>query len=109
MTARSGTPSAEGDRRGTRAHVPVLLPEVLAALGRWAAGGDRSDRPVAVELLAAERAGLRVRRCDGADAAPGLALAVGARIARLHGGEITADDPVPTTLTLWLPRARGGN
>jgi 16S rRNA (cytosine1402-N4)-methyltransferase len=32
MTARSGTPSAVGDRRGTRRHVPVLLPEVLAAL-----------------------------------------------------------------------------
>ena len=32
MTARSGTPSAGGDRRGTRAHVPVLLPEVLQAL-----------------------------------------------------------------------------
>ena len=32
MTARSGTPAAEGDRRGTRRHVPVLLPEVLHAL-----------------------------------------------------------------------------
>src|SRR5262245_788320 len=32
MMARSGTPSAEGDRRGTRRHVPVLLPEVLQAL-----------------------------------------------------------------------------
>ncbi len=32
MTARRGTPSAEGSRRGTWPHVPVLLPEVLAAL-----------------------------------------------------------------------------
>src|SRR5262245_29336467 len=32
MTARGGTSSAEGSRRGTRAHVPVLLPEVLEAL-----------------------------------------------------------------------------
>jgi 16S rRNA (cytosine1402-N4)-methyltransferase len=39
MTARSGTPSAEGDRRGTQRHVPVLLPEVLAALAPQA--GER--------------------------------------------------------------------
>jgi 16S rRNA (cytosine1402-N4)-methyltransferase len=32
MKGRSGTPEAKGDRRGTRAHVPVLLPEMLAAL-----------------------------------------------------------------------------
>jgi 16S rRNA (cytosine1402-N4)-methyltransferase len=32
MKARSGTPTAEGVRRGTQRHVPVLLPEVLAAL-----------------------------------------------------------------------------
>ncbi len=32
MTARSGTPTAEGVRRGTLRHVPVLLPEVLGAL-----------------------------------------------------------------------------
>ncbi len=32
MTARSGTPTAEGARRGTLRHVPVLLPEVLSAL-----------------------------------------------------------------------------
>ena len=32
MTARGGTPTAEGGRRGTRSHVPVLLPEVLQAL-----------------------------------------------------------------------------
>jgi 16S rRNA (cytosine1402-N4)-methyltransferase len=32
MTARGGTSSPEEGRRGTRAHVPVLLPQVLAAL-----------------------------------------------------------------------------
>ncbi len=32
MTARGGTSSPEGSRRGTRAHIPVLLPAVLAAL-----------------------------------------------------------------------------
>ena len=32
MKARSGTPTAEGVRRGTRRHVPVLLPEVLSVL-----------------------------------------------------------------------------
>ena len=52
MTARSGTPSAEGARRGTLRHIPVLLPEVLAALapqagqtfidGTFGAGGYTS-------------------------------------------------------------------
>ncbi len=32
MTARSGEPSARGDRRGMQRHIPVLLPELLAAL-----------------------------------------------------------------------------
>ena len=48
MTARSGPPSAKGDRRGTQRHIPVLLPEVLSALapqdgtfidGTFGAGG----------------------------------------------------------------------
>ena len=34
MTARSGPPSAKGDRRGMLRHIPVLLPEVLDALRR---------------------------------------------------------------------------
>jgi 16S rRNA (cytosine1402-N4)-methyltransferase len=52
MTARSGTPSAKGDRRGTQRHIPVLLPEVLDALaplgdgtfidGTFGAGGYTS-------------------------------------------------------------------
>ena len=52
MTARRGTPSAEGVSRGTLRHVPVLLPEVLNALapsagetfidGTFGAGGYTS-------------------------------------------------------------------
>ena len=38
MTARSGPPSAKGDRRGTQRHIPVLLPEVLDALAPLGAG-----------------------------------------------------------------------
>ena len=38
MTARSGPPSAKGDRRGTERHIPVLLPEVLDALAPLGAG-----------------------------------------------------------------------
>ncbi len=38
MTARSGPPSAKGDRRGTRRHIPVLLPEVLDGLAPLGAG-----------------------------------------------------------------------
>jgi 16S rRNA (cytosine1402-N4)-methyltransferase len=36
MTVRGGASSPEGGRRGMRAHVPVLLPEVLAALAAQA-------------------------------------------------------------------------
>jgi 16S rRNA (cytosine1402-N4)-methyltransferase len=39
MIARRGTPPAEGARRGTPRHVPVLLPQVLDAL---APGADRT-------------------------------------------------------------------
>ena len=38
MTARSGPPSAKGDRRGILRHIPVLLPEVLDALAPVGAG-----------------------------------------------------------------------
>lgn len=38
MTARSGPPSARGDRRGTQRHIPVLLPEVLSALAPLGGG-----------------------------------------------------------------------
>ena len=56
MTARSGPPSAKGDRRGTQRHIPVLLPEVLDALaplgggtfidGTFGAGGYTQRHPV---------------------------------------------------------------
>ena len=68
MTGRSGTPSAEGDRRGMRAHVPVLLPEMLAALapqagqrfidGTFGAGGYTAallDAAPDVRVLAIDR------------------------------------------------------
>jgi 16S rRNA (cytosine1402-N4)-methyltransferase len=68
MTARSGQPSAKGDRRGTQRHIPVLLPEVLAALSPQAgqrfidatfgAGGYTSallDAAENTQLLAIDR------------------------------------------------------
>jgi 16S rRNA (cytosine1402-N4)-methyltransferase len=68
MTARGGTPSAEGDRRGTQRHVPVLLLEVLAALapqpgerfidGTFGAGGYTTallDAAAGVQVLAIDR------------------------------------------------------
>jgi 16S rRNA (cytosine1402-N4)-methyltransferase len=88
MTARSGTPSAEGDRRGTRRHVPVLLPEVLAALapqtgerlidGTFGAGGY-----TAALLEAAP--GLRVLAIDRDP----TAVAAGRPLADASGGRLT--------------------
>lgn len=90
--ARSGTPPAEGDRRGTRRHVPVLLPEVLAALaprtgqrfidGTFGAGGyaaalldaapdvrvlaiDRDPTAVAAGQPLADASGGRLRLVEG--------------------------------------------
>jgi 16S rRNA (cytosine1402-N4)-methyltransferase len=88
MTARSGTPSAEGDRRGTRRHVPVLLPEVLAALapragerfidGTFGAGG------YAAALIDAV-ADMRVLAIDRDP----TAIAAGRSLADARGGRLT--------------------
>jgi 16S rRNA (cytosine1402-N4)-methyltransferase len=88
MTARSGTPAAEGDRRGTRRHVPVLLPEVLAALapragerfidGTFGAGGYTAaiiDAAPDVHVLAID--------CDP------TAIAAGRPLADAGGGRLT--------------------
>ena len=68
MTARSGPPTAKGGRRGTQRHIPVLLPEVLAALapqpgerfidGTFGAGGYTSallDAAPDIRVLAIDR------------------------------------------------------
>ncbi|MFZ1101883.1 MAG: 16S rRNA (cytosine(1402)-N(4))-methyltransferase RsmH, partial [Hyphomicrobiaceae bacterium] len=88
MTARSGTPTAEGDRRGTRRHVPVLLPEVLAALapqvgerfidGTFGAGGYTAaliDAAPDVRVLAIDR--------------DRTAIAAGRPLAEASGGRLT--------------------
>jgi 16S rRNA (cytosine1402-N4)-methyltransferase len=92
MTVRGGTSSPEEGRRGTRTHVPVLLPEVLAALapqagqrfidGTFGAGGysaalldavrdtrvlaiDRDPAAVAAGRSLAERGGGRLTLIEG--------------------------------------------
>jgi 16S rRNA (cytosine1402-N4)-methyltransferase len=88
MTARSGTPSAEGVRRGARRHVPVLLPEMLQALapqtgerfidGTFGAGGYTS-------ALLGAAAHVRVMAIDRDPAA----VAAGRDLVDASGGRLT--------------------
>ncbi len=88
MTARSGTPTAVGFRKGPRGHIPVLLSEVLAALapqagerfidGTFGAGGHSA---------ALIEAGARVRVL-GVDRDPD-ALAAGRGLVEASGGRLT--------------------
>ncbi len=88
MTARSGTPTAVGFRRGPRGHIPVLLPEVLAALapkagerfidGTFGAGGHTA-------ALLEAGAGVRVL---GIDRDP-EAVAAGQALVAASGGRLT--------------------
>jgi 16S rRNA (cytosine1402-N4)-methyltransferase len=88
MTHSSGTSSPEGSRKGTRAHIPVLLPEVLAALapqagerfidGTFGAGGYTAallDAAADVRVLAIDR--------DPA------AVAAGRTLAKARAGRLT--------------------
>jgi 16S rRNA (cytosine1402-N4)-methyltransferase len=88
MTARRGAPSAEGARRGTLRHVPVLLPEVLAALapqpgetfidGTFGAGGYAS----ALLEAAADTRVLAIDRDP-------LAIAAGHPLASRYAGRLS--------------------
>jgi 16S rRNA (cytosine1402-N4)-methyltransferase len=88
MTARSGTPTAVGVRRGTRGHIPVLLPEALAALapeanerfidGTFGAGGHSA-------ALLDAAPGVRVRGIDRDPAA----IAAGEALVAAGGGRLT--------------------
>ena len=88
MTARSGTPTAEGVRRGTLRHVPVLLPDVLAALapqanqtfidGTFGAGGY-------TRAILQAAAGTRVLAIDRDP----TAIAAGSSLAAENEGRLT--------------------
>lgn len=92
MTARSGPPSAKGDRRGTQRHIPVLLPEVMDALalkpgesyidGTFGAGGYTAavlDAAPGARVLAIDRDPAAIA------AGQGLAAASEGRLTLAHG------------------------
>ena len=91
MTARSGTPTAVGFRRGTRGHIPVLLSEALAALapkaderfidGTFGAGGHSA-------ALLDAASGVRVLGIDRDPAA----IAAGDALLAASGGRLTLEE-----------------
>lgn len=92
---------------------PARISETLAVLGRCVAAGDAVGRPLRVELLGGNPAGLRLGR-DGERAPvpfPHLELALAARVVRLHGGSLEVDDTpdgAAPSFTLRLPVAPPG-
>jgi signal transduction histidine kinase len=89
---------------------PARISEALAFLCKAATDGDETREPMIIELLGGNPVGLRVYRLAGAPeaVATSLALALTARIARLHGGVLEIDNNQGASLTLRLPLAHGG-
>jgi signal transduction histidine kinase len=89
---------------------PARISEALAFVCRAATEGDESREPMIIEMLDGNPAGVRVYRLAGAPPAEktDLTLALTARIARLHGGDLELDNANGAFLTLRLPLAQGG-
>lgn len=106
------TVEVRGDMAAGRCEVdvdPARISEALGFLCRAATADDESQSPVVVELFGGDTVALRIHRV-AAVAQPtrmDLRLALTARIARLHGGELDIDDGDSSSLTLRLPIAAG--
>jgi signal transduction histidine kinase len=89
---------------------PARISEALGFVCRAATDGDESKDPMVIELLAGNPVGVRVYRLAGTPEAAltDLAMALTARIARLHGGGLEIDNTDGASLTLRLPLAQGG-
>src|SRR5262245_4287356 len=91
MTVRGGTSSPDGGRRGTRAHVPVLLPEVLVALALRANQGviDATFGAGGYSAALLDAApGIRVLAIDRDPAS----VAAGGSLVEESGGRLTPRD-----------------
>lgn len=105
-----------GERMSGRCEVavdPARISEALAAISEALGSGQSSPLPIHVEFLGGDPVGLRIGLDAGTGPAPAphLALAVAARIVRMHGGNLgideTTDGRAPS-FTLRLPVAPPG-
>jgi len=99
-----------GDTEAGRSEVevdPARISEALAILCRTVVGDDDTQSPVIVELIGGDPVGLCIRgaaKALGATHAD-IALALTARIARLHGGALDIGGGDSLSMTLRLPVA----
>jgi signal transduction histidine kinase len=100
-----------GDERTGHARVevdPSRISEALATLCRTAVDFLDEGAPLVVELVDGDPVGLRLALSAESEAATsgGLPLALTAKIARSHGGNLDLKGGRDASLTLWLPVSR---
>jgi signal transduction histidine kinase len=101
-----------GDSGAGRCEVdvdPARISEALSLLCKASMHDGAGGQPLVVELLDGNPVALRIHRDAGLDdpARRDLPMALTARIAHLHGGDLDIQDGEASSLTLKLPLAAG--